>query len=88
MKPLRKKEETMVLNRRQLLTVETSGIAAEGSAVPRASTHEPGHRAPIDVGRCTVLRARATVGHDPSLRLTTRVRTEENTDGLWRRPGL
>jgi hypothetical protein len=31
---------------------------------------------------------RSTVGHDPPLRLTTGSRTEENTDGLWRRPSL
>jgi hypothetical protein len=31
---------------------------------------------------------RSTVGHDPPLRLTTGAWAEDNTDGLWRRPGL
>src|SRR5262245_2925462 len=67
---------------------DVSARAAEGSAVPGASAHEPSQRAPIDVGHGTVLRARATVGHDPSLRLTTGAWMEENADGLWLRPGL
>jgi hypothetical protein len=75
--------------RSQFLKAGTSSVAAEGSAVSSASTHEPGHRAPIDVGRRAVLYARATVKHGLYPCGSQRgARTEDYADGLWHRPGL